>query len=195
MSGPRLASQHDPSREQVVPKQSLPLAKVYSLIEPGPLVLLTTACNGESNVMALSWHSMLEFEPPLIGCVVSDRNHSFELLRTSTECVVNIPAVEIAEQAVGCGNLTGAKVDKFKRFGLTPRPAALVQAPLIDQCFASLECRVVDTDMVSKYSMFVLQVVKAWVDPLLRDRKTIHHIGYSNFMIAGKTIKVRSKMR
>jgi flavin reductase (DIM6/NTAB) family NADH-FMN oxidoreductase RutF len=178
-----------------MPKRSLPLAKVYSLIEPGPLVLLSTAHEGEANVMAMSWHSMLEFEPPLIGCVVSNRNHSFGLLRGSRECVLNIPSVEIVEQVVGCGNVSGAKVDKFKRFGLTPRAAALVQAPLIEECFANLECRVVDTGMVEKYSMFVLQVVKAWVDSPARGHKTIHHIGYSRFMVAGETIKVRSKMR
>lgn len=178
-----------------MPKRSLPLAKVYSLIEPGPLVLLTTARRREVNVMAMSWHTMLDFEPPLIACVVSNRNHSFELLRASKECVINIPTEEIAEKVVGCGNVSGTRVDKFERFGLTQRPAALVQAPLIDECFASLECRVVDTAMVSKYCMFVLEVVKAWYEPPLRGRKTIHHIGYGDFMIAGRTVRIRSKMR
>lgn len=176
-------------------KRSFPLAKVYTLIEPGPLVLLSTAHDGGSNVMPMPWHTMLEFEPPLIGCVVSDRNHSFELLKASRQCVINIPTVDIAGQVVGCGNCTGTQVDKFERFGLTPRPAALVQAPLIDECFASLECRVVDTDMVAKYSLFVVQVVKAWVDPLRRNHETIHHMGYGRFMIAGETIKLRSRMR
>lgn len=176
-------------------RRTFPLAKVYSLLEPGPLVLLTTAIDGVPNVMAMSWHSMLDFEPPLVGCVVSDRNHSFAALQATGECVLNIPTVEIARQAVGCGNCSGAKVDKFKRFGLGTHPAAQVQAPLIDACFASLECRVVDTGMVAKYSLFVLEVVKAWVDPALRKHKTIHHLGYGKFMVAGDTIKLRSRMR
>ena len=183
-----------PSRV-VMPKKPFPLAKVYTLLEPGPVVLLTTAHEGKSNVMAMSWHSMLEFEPPLIGCVVSDRNYSFELLRASNECAINIPSVDIARQVVGCGNCTGARTDKFEKFSLTPRPAELIQAPLIDECFASLECRVVDTSMVAKYSLFVLQVFKAWVAPLRRRGKTIHHLGYGSFMVAGETIKLRSKMK
>lgn len=178
-----------------MPKKSLPLSKVYALIEPGPVVLLTTANAGQSNVMAMSWHSMLEFEPPLIGCVVSDRNHSFGLLKASRECAINIPTADIAEKVVGCGNTTGAKTDKFKRFGLTPRPATVVHAPLIEECYASLECRVVDTRMVSKYAFFVLQVLKAWVDPRTKDPRTIHHRGSGSFMIAGETIKLRSRMR
>ena len=171
------------------------LSRVYTLIEPGPVVLLTTARKGAANIMTMSWHSMLEFEPPLIGCVISDRNYSFGLLSATRECVINIPTAPLARQVVGCGNCTGAKVDKFSRFGLTPRPAKKVQAPLIDECFASLECRVVDTGMVRKYSLFVLEVLEAWVDPQLRNGKTIHHRGYGSFMIAGKTIKLRSRMK
>lgn len=178
-----------------MPKKSLPLSKVYALIEPGPVVLLTTAYAGQANAMAMSWHSMLEFEPPLIGCVVSDRNHSYGMLKASRECAINIPTVEIAEKVVGCGNTTGAKTDKFDRFGLTPRPAAVVRAPLIEECYASLECRVVDTGMVPKYVFFVLEVLKAWVDPRTRNPRTLHHRGYGSFMVAGETIKLRSRMR
>jgi flavin reductase (DIM6/NTAB) family NADH-FMN oxidoreductase RutF len=143
----------------------------------------------------MSWHSMLEFEPPLIGCVVSDRNHSYGMLKASRECAINIPTVEIAEKVVGCGNTTGAKTDKFDRFGLTPRPAAVVRAPLIEECYASLECRVVDTGMVPKYVFFVLEVLKAWVDPRTKNPRTLHHRGYGSFMVAGETIKLRSRMR
>jgi flavin reductase (DIM6/NTAB) family NADH-FMN oxidoreductase RutF len=177
-------------------KKSLPLPKVYGLLEPGPVVLLTTADSaGKPNVMTMSWHTMLEFEPPLVGCVVSDRNYSFGLLRSSAECVINVPTVEIAKKVVSCGNSTGARTDKFATFGLTPKPAESVVAPLIEECFANLECRVVDMSMVEKYSLFVVQVVKAWIDPAIKDRRTIHHLGHGRFMVAGETIKLPSKMK
>jgi len=109
--------------------------------------------------------------------------------------VINIPTVELAEAVVGCGNTTGEKVDKFERFALTSKPAALVSAPLIDECYASLECRVADTCMVRKYSLFVLEVVKAWVDPAVKNPRTLHHRGHGNFMITGKTVTLKSKMK
>ena len=121
-------------------RKSFPLSKVYGLLEPGPVVMLTTAFDGRPNIMAMSWHTMLEFEPPLVGCVISNGNHSFGLLKKTNECVINIPTVEIAEKVVGCGNTSGADTDKFERFGLTPKPAELVGAPLIEECFANLEC-------------------------------------------------------
>jgi len=175
-------------------RKSFPLPKVYGLLEPGPVVLLTTALGGRLNIMTMSWHTMLEFEPPLVGCVISS-NHTFGLLQATNECVINIPTVEIAEKVVGCGNTSGANTDKFEKFGLTARPATQVGAPLIEECFANLECRVVDTEMVAKYCLFVLEVVKAWIDPAVKNPRTIHHLGSGNFMVAGEKIKLRSKMK
>lgn len=176
-------------------KKSFPLSKVYGLLEPGPVVLVTTAGAGNPNIMAMSWHTMLEFEPPLVGCVISNRNHSFALLTASNECVINIPTVDIAEKVVGCGNTTGADIDKFETFGLTPKLAAQVSAPLIDECYANLECRVTDTSMVERYGFFVLEVLKAWIDPTVKEPRTIHHLGHGSFMVASERITLKSKMK
>jgi len=176
-------------------KKSYPLSKVYGLLEPGPVVLLSTAGSERPNIMTLSWHTMIEFEPPLIGCVISNRNYSFGLLQASGECIINIPNVDLAEKVVGCGNTTGAEIDKFERFGLTPKPAAQVGAPLIEECFANLECRVVDTTMVAKYGLFVVEVVKAWIDPAVKNPRTLHHLGHGNFMLSGDRIRLKSKMK
>lgn len=176
-------------------KRAFPLAKVSTLMEPGPVVLLTTAHRGERDVMTQSWHVMLEFEPPLIGCVVSDRNRSFALLKASRECVINLPTVELGEAVAGCGNRSGRRLDKFAAFGLTPRPGREVGAPLIDECFANLECRVVDTRLVPSYGFFVLQVLRAWKDPRIEDPRTLHHRGRGRFMVAGETIRLRSRAR
>lgn len=176
-------------------KRAYPLSKVYGLLETGPVILLTTGEGPQANVMTLSWHSMLEFEPPLVGCVVSDRSHSFGLLQASGECVINIPTAELAKQVVGCGNCSGASTDKFKKFRLATRPARTVAPPVIEACYASLEARVVDTRMVESYALFVVQVQKAWVDSSRKNPRTLHHRGYGRFMVAGETIKLPSKMR
>src|SRR5664280_3624754 len=111
--------------------KDLPLSKVYQLLEPGPVVLLTTAHKGRANVMAMSWHMMVEFEPPLVACVVSDANYSFAALRETKECVIAIPALKLAPKVVAIGNCSGREVEKFKAIGLTPVPAKRVSPPLI----------------------------------------------------------------
>ena len=133
-------------------KKSFPLSKVYGLLEPGPVVMVTTANKTRMNIMTMSWHTMMEFEPPLVGCIVSNRNYSFDILKATKECVINIPTVALAKIVVGVGNTRGSKVDKFKKFKLTPAAASCVKAPLIDECYANLECKVVDTKLVAKYN-------------------------------------------
>ncbi len=176
-------------------KKSYPLSKVYGLLEPGPVVMVTTARDGRRNIMTMSWHTMIEFVPPLVGCVISNRNYSFNFLKATKECVINIPTVEIAEKVAGCGNTSGANFDKFETFHLTPKTASRVSAPLIEECYANLECRVVDTKMVAKYCLFILEVIKAWIDPAKKNPRTIHHLGSGNFMVAGEMIKLKSKMK
>jgi flavin reductase (DIM6/NTAB) family NADH-FMN oxidoreductase RutF len=174
--------------------KDLPLAKVCQLLEPGPVVLLTTTRKGRANVMAMSWHMMVEFEPPLIACIVSNADYSFAALKATKECVIALPALELASKVVGIGNCSGRDVDKFERFGLTPVPAERVAPPLVAECFANLECRVVDTHLVNKFNLFVLEVLKAWSGPAQKNPKTIHHRGYGSFAVDGELIKLKSRM-
>jgi flavin reductase (DIM6/NTAB) family NADH-FMN oxidoreductase RutF len=172
--------------------KDLSLSKVYQLLEPGPVVLLTTARKGRANIMTMSWHMMVEFEPPLVACVVSNANFSFAALRATKECVIAVPARKLAAKVVGIGNCSGQNVDKFKKFGLTPVPAERVASPLAAECFANFECRVVDTRLVSKFNIFILEVVKAWTDPAQKNPKTIHHRGYGRFAVDGEMIRLKS---
>lgn len=174
--------------------KTFPLAKVFHWIEPGPVVLVTTANKGRANIMTMSWHMMMEFEPPLIGCIVAPLDYSFTALKTTRECVIGIPTVDLASKVVEIGNCSGKEVDKFKTFGLTPIPGEKVKAPLIAECVANLECRVVNTSLAAKYSLFVLEAVKAWADPKRKERRTIHHNGDGTFVVDGRTINLKKKM-
>jgi flavin reductase (DIM6/NTAB) family NADH-FMN oxidoreductase RutF len=172
--------------------RNLPLEKVYQKLEPGPVVLLTTAHAGKANVMTMSWHMMVEFTPPLIACVVSEANFSHAALRETGECVIAIPPAELAEKVVAIGNCTGREVEKFDAFGLTARPAADVAAPLIAECGVNIECRVVDRKMASRYNLFILEAVKAWIQPGTADARTLHHCGFGKFILDGEIVQLHS---
>lgn len=176
-------------------KKSFPLFKVYQLIESGPVVLLSTSINNSSNIMTMSWHMMMDFEPPLIGCIVSNRNYSFEIIKKTKECVINIPSADLANKVVACGNSTGKKINKFEAYHFTPVQAQQVKAPLIKECFANLECRVVDAKMATKYNLFIVEVVQAWITPSKKPPKTLHHLGWGEFMTSGKIIKLKSQKK
>jgi flavin reductase (DIM6/NTAB) family NADH-FMN oxidoreductase RutF len=176
-------------------KRAIPLGQVYRHLEPGPVVLLTTARGGRDDVMTLSWQTMMDFEPPVIGLILSDRDYSYGLLKAARECVINVPTVELADAVVGAGNCSGRTVDKFARFGLTRTPASLVRPPLIAECYASFECRVSDSSLAAKYGLFVVEAVKAWADPRAASPRTLHHRGRGVFMVAGRTLRLRSRMK
>ncbi|MBS0604565.1 MAG: flavin reductase family protein [Verrucomicrobia bacterium] len=176
-------------------KKSLPLSQVYRLLEQGPVTMVTTSRKGRPNAMTMSWHMMIYFEPPIFACVISNRNYSFNILKESKECVINIPTVEMAAKAVKVGNTTGRKVDKFEKFALSQEPASKVDAPLLTECYANLECRVIDMKMSEKYNIFILEVVKAWVRPSKKRPRLIHHCGKGVFVVDGKVIKIPSKMK
>ncbi|MCX8997785.1 flavin reductase family protein [Rhizobiaceae bacterium BDR2-2] len=174
--------------------EPMPLSEVYRHIEPGPVVLMTTRYRGRPNVMTMSWHMMMEFTPPTIACLVSSGDYSFKGLKRSRECVIAIPGAEMARTTVGIGNCTGADEDKFDRFGLTAIAASAVSPPLIGECFVNIECKVVDTTLVNRYNLFVLEAVAAWRTEDADDRKTIHHRGYGRFAVDGEIVKLPSAM-
>jgi len=171
-----------------------PLSKVFQLIEPGPVVLVTTADKGKANVMTMSWHMAMAFEPALIGCVIGPWDYSFEALSATGECVIAIPGMDLATTVVEVGNCSGRDVDKFATFDLSPVPAAVVRAPLVAECLANLECRVVNTTLRDEYALFILEAVKAWTNPARQERRTFHANGDGTFVVDGQVLDLKSKM-
>lgn len=170
---------------------SYPLYKAFMLIEPGPVVLVTTSDEKRSNIMTLSWTMVLDFAPRF-AFMTGPWNYSFDALMKTRECVIAVPAVGLSEKVVGIGSCSGKDVDKFKKFGLTAVDAAEVKAPLIAECYANLECRVVD--YVNEHSIFVLDCVKAWVDEKEENPRFFHAVGDGRFIVDGETINHRDIM-
>ena len=167
-------------------KKDFPTYNVRRFLEPGPIVLVSSAHKGQTNIMTMGWHMMLEFSPALVGCLISDANHSFELIRKSRQCVINLPTTDLAATVVRIGNCSGRDIDKFSEFGLTPEVGTHVRAPLIGECYANFECRLADSGWVKKYNVFVFEVVKAHVATSPKLPKTIHYRGDGEFMLSGE---------
>ena len=166
-------------------KRDFPVADVRRFLEPGPIVLVSSAHGEEKNIMTMGWHMIMEFEPSLVGCYIWSENHSSELVRKSRECVINVPTADMAKTVVGIGNCSGRDTDKFDRFNLTAEPGSKVVAPLISECYANFECRLYDASLVKKYSLFVWEVVKAHVAQTPRYPRTLHYRGNGEFMVSG----------
>lgn len=167
-------------------KSNFPIDEVRRFLEPGPVILISSAHKGEQNIMTCGWHMVMEYS--LIGCFIWDRDYSREMIRKSRECVINIPTADMAKTVVDIGNTSGADIDKFQKFKLTPVKAAKVKAPLVGECFASFECRLVDTSLIRKYSLFVFEVLKAHAVKTPRLPKMLHYTGEGVFLTSGRSM-------
>lgn len=181
-------------------KSDFPTDKIRRFLEPGPIVLISSAHRDERNIMTLGWHMMLDFEPALVGCYIWDANHSFALIRASKECVINVPTADMVDTVIGIGNMHGDELDegngdKFERFGLSAVRASKVTAPLIAECFANFECKLVDTSQVRRRGLFIFEVVKAHVAKSPKYPETLHYRGDGVFMIAGRNVSYRKRFR
>lgn len=168
------------------------ISKAFTLIESGPVVLVTTYDGEKNNIMTISWTMVMDFTPRF-AMTTGPWNHSYAALRKSRECVISIPTVDLIDRVVGVGTCSGADTDKFRKFGLTPVKARHVRPPLIKECLANIECRVVD--IVKRHNIVVLEGVAAYFDGSRKEKRTIHAIGDGTFVVDGRKLNRRAMMR
>ena len=171
--------------------EDLALKKAFMLLEPGPVLLVTTNDGKKSNIMTISWHMVMDFTPKF-AIMTGEWNYSFRALMKNRECVLAIPAVDLSKKGVDIGGCSGSDTDKFRKFRLTPLKAKLVEAPLIKECIANIECRVIDH--IEKHNIIILDAVHAWIDAERKERRTIHANGDGTFVVDGETINYREQM-
>jgi flavin reductase (DIM6/NTAB) family NADH-FMN oxidoreductase RutF len=173
-------------------KRDFPVHEIRRYLEPGPIVLVSSKWRNKVNIMTMGWHTVMEFSPSLVGCIIASSNYSFDMIRKAHECVINLPTTALTDIVVKMGNTSGADMDKFSAFGLTAGEADRIAAPLIRECHANFECRLHDGALIDKYNFFIFEVVKAHVAVSPKHPRTLHYAGNGTFIAAGKTISKRS---
>jgi len=171
--------------------RKLSLSKAFTLIEPGPVVFVTTHDGKKNNIMTISWTMVLDFTPAF-AITTGEWNHSYAALRKTRQCVIAIPTVDLIDKVVGIGTCSGADTDKFARFKLTPVRGRRIKAPLIKECLANIECRVFD--IVGRHNIVVLQGLAAYIDPARKEKRTLHAVGDGSFIVDGRRLDRRKMM-
>ena len=172
--------------------RKMQISKAFTLIESGPVVLVTTHDGKKNNIMTISWTMVVDFTP-IFAMTTGPWNYSFSALRKTKECVIAIPTVDMLDKVVGVGTCSGADTDKFEKFMLTPVKGKHVKAPLIKECMANIECKVVD--IVKKHNIVVLEGVAAYFDNLRREKRTVHAVGDGTFIVDGRKLDRKEMMR
>ena len=170
--------------------KEMQVSKAFTLMKSGPVVLVTTSDGKKNNIMTISWTMVMDFTP-IFAITTGPWNYSFVALRKSKECVISIPTVDMIDKIVGVGTCSGADTDKFEKFKLTTVKGKHVQAPLIKECLANIECKVID--IVKKHNIVVLEGVAAYFDNSRKEKRTVHAVGDGTFIVDGRKLN-RKKM-
>ncbi len=171
--------------------RQLKLNKAFTLMESGPVVLVTTHDGQKENIMTISWTMVMDFTP-VFAITTGAWNHSFAALRKNRECVIAIPTVDMLDKVVGIGTCSGADTDKFAKYKLTPARGKVVNSPLIKECLANIECKVID--IVKRHNIVVLEAVAAYINTSRKEKRTVHAVGDGTFIVDGRKIDRRKMM-
>ncbi|MEM2282932.1 MAG: flavin reductase family protein [Candidatus Hadarchaeales archaeon] len=167
-------------------KVEVPGRRVYRLLYPRQVVLVT--CMGERgpNIIPIAWSIPLSFEPPLVGISVSPKRYSHGLILRSKEFVINIPTQGLLKEVMETGSCSGEHVDKFSTCGLTAAPAKRVKAPIISECIAHIECRLREALELGDHTLFVGEVLAAYSDPAYFNGESYTKEGDLLYQLAGE---------
>lgn len=172
--------------------ERMQISNAFTLIEPGPVVLITTNDGDKNNIMTISWTMVMDFTPKL-AITTGPWNYSYAALIKFNDCVISIPTVDQLDMVVGVGTCSGADTDKFEKFLLTPLKGKHVKSPLIKECLANIECKVID--IVKQHNIVVLEGVAAYFDESREEKRTVHAIGDGTFVMDGHKLDRREMMR
>lgn len=150
--------------EPIVRKVPFPIDKRdwHPSLIPGPIVLVSTVdAAGAPNVAPKSWVQMVAFDPPTLMFSGSKGGRT-ERNALESECFgVNLVDSSLAQRVFACIRWKGE--ERVRRSGFHLVPASTIRAPLVDDCKAHLECRVVGTREVGSGFVLFGEIVAASV--------------------------------
>jgi flavin reductase (DIM6/NTAB) family NADH-FMN oxidoreductase RutF len=179
-------------------KVEVPKPQATRLINPGGVILVSSCYKDKANIITLAWHTPISKDPAIVGIAVAKGHLSYELIQKSEEFIINIPDFNLLQQAVRCGSISGAKVDKFKEAGLTPEKAQrLIKTPRIKECIGHIECYLRDIKEIGDHGLFLGEIIFACAEEGLFDEawqvdktKLLFHLGGKSFTSSAQTTKI-----
>lgn len=171
------------------------------LLQPSPVVLVSVGDGAEDNLFTASWCTVYRDRPPRIALATSRRSYSWDYLSRTGELGVSILGASHADAVLGCGSTSGRReADKYSRFGLTRREAHRIDAPLVQQGVAWVECVVLEVSGDGDAALVLAEVVHAEADDtwfaegawrLAPDRRLLHHLDGARFVATGDVVVAR----
>ncbi len=157
--------------------------KPSALLSPVPAVMVSCGSMEKANIITVGWCGVLSTRPPRIYISVRPERHSYNIIKESGEFVVNMTPASLVEVVDYCGTVTGKKVDKIKKTGLTLTESETVTAPTIENCPMALECKVFDVVKSGSHDIFMADVTSVSLDEELLDTSGRLHLEKAGLLV------------
>jgi flavin reductase (DIM6/NTAB) family NADH-FMN oxidoreductase RutF len=180
-------------KRQIAPRDAL------RLLAPGPVALVSTMYRDQPNVMTAAWLLPLSLDPVRVGVAVHPTRLTHEFISKSEWFAINIPNVDLITPVHTCGLRSGRDGDKFAATGLTPAEAQEIEAPLIAECVAHIECGVAERVTLGDHDLFVGSVLAVSALDEAFDGfwnvgvdagRLLHHLGADRYAGLGRAYRV-----
>ena len=153
-----------------------------ALLSPLPPTMVSCGDMENSNIITIGWTGILNTIPPKTYISVRPTRYSYEMIKEKGEFVINLTPSQLVKEADYCGIYTGKKVNKFEKCKLTKIKGTQVDAPMIEECPISIECKVTDIIPLGSHDMFMADIVAINVDENLFDKEGKMHFEKANLV-------------
>ena len=153
-----------------------------TLLAPVPAVLVSSGTMENPNLATVAWTGITCSEPPMTYISLRPSRHSHKIISQTGEFAINLTTASLARATDACGVYTGAKMNKWKAYSLTPEKASRILCPILAQSPLSLECRVTEVKHLGSHDMFLAEIVAVDVEEELLDENGKLDLRRTNLM-------------
>ncbi|MEF8848412.1 MAG: flavin reductase family protein, partial [Candidatus Thermoplasmatota archaeon] len=117
-----------------------------------------------TNIITVAWHTPLSKKPPLYGASIAPERYTHKLIENKKEFTINFAPIKHLKHVHFCGTHTGKNTDKIQRTNLTISSSKKIDTPVINECYAHLECKLYDKKTVGDHTFFIGRIVNVLFD-------------------------------
>ena len=153
------------------------------MLNPTPVVLITSINKeGKTNVFTVGWISTVCTKPPVIAVGIRPERLSYDYIKESEECVINLTTRDMVKITDYCGVISGKREDKIAKLGLELNSGVAIETPSLEISPVALECKLKSITPLGTHDMFLLDVINVKVNESLLDEKGKIHFEKANLI-------------
>ena len=110
------------------------------------------------NALTCAWVTRVSMDPPLVAVAVGKTRYTHDFIKDGGAFAVSVLAEGQQEIGQFFGTVSGKDVDKFARY---PHESKATGAPVLADCAAWVDCKLVHSYDAGDHTIFVGEVVDA----------------------------------